>query len=144
MIKDPFYKEDSAYEILNLEPFSSHKEVQGALAIFMRNPKNRAKLPSAMDASKKLKNPKTRMEIDLLYYCIGKIDTNIQEIDINSVLKEFISVPKLKNEDLYTDLKKENFEDEYITIEKRIIKISEIKKYDDIDSYKMDQSLLPY
>ena len=144
MIKDPFHAEETPYDVLNLDPFATHKEVQGALATFMRNPRNRARLSKAMDASKKLKRPKTRIEIDILYYCIGKVDTDMKEMDLHSVLKEFSSVQELRDEDLYSDLKKENFNDEYITIKERKIKLSEIKKFDDIESYKMEHSLLFY
>ncbi|MFQ5788390.1 MAG: hypothetical protein ACE5H1_10480 [Thermodesulfobacteriota bacterium] len=144
MIKDPYHKEETPYDVLNLEPYATHKEVQGALATFMRDLRNRSRLPKAQEASKKLKNSKTRIEVDILYYCIGKIDTDMKEMDLDSILNEFSSVRELRNKDQYSDLNKENFNDDYIEIQERKIKLSEIKKYDDVESYEMEHSLLSY
>ena len=144
MIKDPYHSEETPYDVLNLEPYASHKEVQGALPNFMRDLRNRAKLPAAQKASKALKKSKTRLEVDLLYYCIGRIDENLKEIDLNSIKNEFSRVPTLVDGDLYSDLTKDNYDDDYSDIQKRKIKLSEIKKYDDIGTYKLDHSLLPF
>jgi hypothetical protein len=50
----------------------------------------------------------------------------------------------LSIDDLYSDLIKEDYDDDLTDIQHRQIKLSEIKKYDDIGTYKMDFSLLPF
>jgi hypothetical protein len=144
MIKDPYHQEETPYDILSLEPFATHKEVQGALTTFMRDLRKRARLPMAQKASKALKKSRTRLEVDLLYYCIGRMDENLEEIDLGAIESTYSKVPVLSIDDLYSDLIKEDYDDDLTDIQHRQIKLSEIKKYDDIGTYKMDFSLLPF
>ena len=51
MFKDPFQPEETAYELLGLEPSASPKDVQEALPRFMRDPKKLPKLALAQQAT---------------------------------------------------------------------------------------------
>ncbi len=139
MIKDPLHQIETPYEILDVDPNSSHNKVHQALPKFMHDKRNLRRLTKAMDASKSLKNPLTRISIDILYYCIGKIeDKDFEAMDIDSSIKELLTVPHLENKDLYSDLKKRDFPEDFREIKFRSFRMSDLNKYDDIDLFKLE------
>ena len=137
MIKDPLHQEETPYDLLGLDPNASYNEIHQALPRFIR--KNISKIGRAQEAAKRLRNPRDRIAIDILYYCIGKMDEeDIGEVDLNSALHKFLTVPYLKDEELYSDLKKEDFLSDFREIKFSKFKISELKKYDDIENLKLE------
>jgi hypothetical protein len=145
MIKDPFHQEETPYELLKLEPFVSQNEVHSALPRFMKDKKNIPKLGKAQEAIKKLNNPRVRMAIDILYYNIGNIEIeNVGKVDIQSIIDSLISVPRFPEEEFYIDLKKKNYSDDIMEIKERKIVISDITKYDDLETMTMNTALLPF
>ena len=139
MIKDPLHQEETPYDLLGLDPNASHNEIHQALPRFMHDRKNISKLGRAQEAVKRLKNPRDRIAVDILYYCIGKMDEeDIGGMDINSAIREFLVVPYLEEEKIYSDLKKGDFSSDFREIKFNKIKISELNKYDDIESLKLE------
>lgn len=139
MFKDPLYREETPYDILDLHPDASHNEVHQALPKFMRNPKNIPRLGKAQHANAKLRNSKERVAIDILYYSMGKMDgMESGEVDINNKLNEFLVIPCLKDNEFYSDLKKWDFSDDCREINFSEVKVNELIGYDDIKRYKLE------
>lgn len=143
MIKDPLWKEETPYDVLGLTPYANHNDVHRALPTFMRDRKKVARygVGLAQDSVKRLKNPKDRMRIDIFYYSVGEINKTLDEkapeqIDAN----EFILVPCVREEDIYTDIDKTDFSDEYVEFNFNKIKLSELTRYDD-QVYSFDMPL---
>lgn len=143
MIKDPFHQEETPYELLKLDPVVSHNAVHDALIRFMKDRANLPKLGKAQEAIKKLKNHQTRMSIDILYYDVGEFDIDTAgDADIQSLLEPFLTVPILADEEFYVDLHKKDFSDEITEIKGRKVEVSELTKYNDIDSVTLSSTLL--
>ncbi len=145
MFKDPLHQEETPYDILSLTPTASQNEVHQALPKFMRdvNKMRRLGLGKAQEAKRKLQNPKDRIAIDIFYYSIGKMDGNGftgQETDLD--LSNFLVVPYLKPEEVYSDLDKENFSDDFREIKLAKVKLAELNEYDDLKHKKLE--ILPF
>ena len=139
MIKDPLHQEETPYELLGLDPNVPHSDVLHALPRFMRDPKNRAKIPKAQEAIRKLMNSKDRIAIDILYYCMGKVEVESDKLtDLKTELQGFMLVPALKEDDLFSDLKKEDFSEDFREIKFRKVGIGKLNKYDPINDYKLE------
>jgi hypothetical protein len=134
MIKDPLNNKATPYEILDLTPYADHNKVHQSLSKFMRDKVRMAKygMGVAQEARRKLTDPKERISIDIFYYSMDEMPeelTNDNTFDIN--IHEFLVVPFIKEEDIYTDLDKPDFTDELEDIQFSKIKMSELSKYDD-------------
>ena len=141
MFKDPLHDEETPYDILNLDPDATHNEVHQALPRFMRDRKNIARLSKAQEAVKKLKNSKDRVGVDIFYYSLGKIDSvDSEDWDILAKLDEFLVVPSVKDEQLYSDLQRGDFSADFREITFNKVKISEINKSGNIEEYKLEVS----
>lgn len=143
MIKDPLHKEETPYDILGLTPYANHNDVHQSLPRFMRDRKKVVKygIALAQEASRRLKNPKDRIYIDIFYYSVGEMpvtldDKGSTEFNVN----EFLSIPYIKEEDIFTDLDKIDFSDEFAEFHFNKIKLSELKRYDN-QVYKYDMPL---
>jgi hypothetical protein len=143
MIKDPLHNEDTPYEMLGLDPNACNEEVHKSLPRFMRDKKNIPNLGKAQEAIKRLKNPKDRMAIDILYYCIGEVDKeDTEELDIDLRLRELCVVPYLNNDELYSDLIKGELSDNFgeILVNPEIslskVKIKDLPEYDDFKNWR--------
>ena len=140
MFKDPLYPEETPYDILGLHPDASHNEVHQALPKFMRNPKNIPRLGKAQDANTKLRNPKSRIAIDILYYSMGKMDgIEPGESSISNKLNEFLVIPYVKDDEFYSDMEKANFSDDFREIKFGEVKVDELSRYDDKKGYKLEK-----
>jgi len=140
MIKDPLNTAETPYDLLDLDPGASHSEVHQALPRFMRNRKNLPRLGKANDAVRKLRDPKERLEIDFFYYTIGNMsEEEVQEVkELDSLLPENISVPTLSVKDFYSDLEKENYDDEFTEFVIEEKKVVETEKYSDLNSIRLE------
>ena len=133
MIKDPLHQEETPYDILGLTPYANHNDVHLALPKFMRDRKKIAKygIGLAQEAVKRLKNPKDRIYIDIFYYSIGEMPVTIEdEESADFDVKEFFSVPCIKEEEIFTDISKADFSDEFDELQFNKIKLSELSRYD--------------
>ena len=73
MIKDPYFKDETPYDILGTAVNATHKEIiDGALQKFLQIKKNIGKVQKGMAAEKILRKVRSRIGIDIMYYCIGK------------------------------------------------------------------------
>lgn len=143
MIKDPLYKEETPYDILGLTPYANHNDVHQALPKFMRDRKKVAKygIGLAQDAVKRLKNPNDRVYIDILYYSKGEMPSTLDDKEIEDFsVDEFISVPCIKEDEIFTDISSADFSDEFNEISFNKIKLSQLNRYDD-QIYNFDMSL---
>jgi hypothetical protein len=143
MIKDPLHNKETPYDILDVTPYADHNEVHQALPRFMRNRKNVARygIGLAQEAVKRLKNPKDRIYIDIFYYSIGEMPETLDDKELTDFnINEFLSVPCVKEEDIFTDLDKTDFSDEFADIQFNKVKLSDLNRYDD-QTYKFDMSL---
>ena len=139
MMKDPLHTEETPYELLGLNPDASHNEVHLALPRFLQNKDNLSKRVRAQESAKKLRNPRDRIAFDILYYCIEKIDENdCKDMDIYSSLSEFVVVPYFSDDELYLDLKKEDFSREFKEMKSRKIEMKEITKFNNIESIRLE------
>ena len=68
MFKDPLFLEETPYDILHLDLYTSMKDVHQALPKFMKENREVSKIAVAQDAIKKLKNINERIKFDLMYY----------------------------------------------------------------------------
>lgn len=142
MIKDPLHKEETPYDILGLTPYANHNEVHQALPRFMRDRKNVARygIGLAQEAVKRLKNPNYRIYIDIFYYSMGEMPETLDDKELTDFnLNEFLSVPCINEEDIFTDLDKTDFSDEFTELHFNKLKLSELTRYDD-QTYNFDMS----
>lgn len=142
MFKDPLYPEETPYDILGLHPDASHNEVHQALPKFMRDKKNIPRLGRARAANTKLRNPKERIAIDILYYSMGKMDRKEPgEVVINNKLNEFLVIPCLKDDEFYSDLKRGDYSNDFRKINFNEVKVDEMIEYDNIKRFKLEKIL---
>jgi hypothetical protein len=144
MIKDPFYKEETPYDILGLSANASNNEVFGALVQFMKNPKNIGKLQKAQAADRKLKNVSSRICIDIMYYNLGKYDENVTVYDPEQVITDLDNPIVFDFESFYTDLQNNDFSPDLSPIKERKIVLSEKARMEDVEKEEMDLSLLKF
>jgi hypothetical protein len=140
MIKDPLNNKTTPYEILDLTPYADHDQVHQSLSKFMHDRVRLTKfgMGLAQEARRKLTDPKERIGIDIFYYSMDEIPdelTNANPIEIN--INEFLNVPLIKEEEIYTDLDKTDFTDELEDIQFNKIKLSDLSKYDK-DDYMLE------
>ena len=143
MIKDPLHKEETPYDILGLTPYANHNEVHQALPRFMRDRKKVARygIGLAQEAVKRLKNPKDRIYIDIFYYSMGEMPKTLDDKELTDFnVNEFLSVPCMKEKDIFIDLDKADFSDEFVEFHFNKIKLSELNRYAD-QTYKFEISL---
>jgi hypothetical protein len=143
MIKDPLHQEETPYEILKLEPSISQNGADEAISRFMNDKGNQPGLEKAREAIKKLKNPLTRLSIDILYYSIGELDLGVSnDAEIQSIIDSFVTVPLITEDEYYSDLKKEDFSGDFSEIKERKMDVNDLAKYNDIDSLTLGNALL--
>jgi len=140
MIKDPLNNKATPYEILDLTPYADYNKVHQALKKFMHDKTRMAKygMGFAQEAHRKLLNPKDRINIDFFFYSMDEMPeelTNDKPLDVN--IQEFLIIPSIKEEDIYTDLDKTEFTDECEDIQFNKIKLSDLSRYDD-RTYKLE------
>jgi hypothetical protein len=137
MIKDPLYMEITPYEILDIDPNLSSKEVQLALPRFMRKPENRPNIPKAQEAVRRLTNPEDRIAVDIINYLVPD-DTfeGIERSDLQLNLEDLIAVPLIEKNDLFYDLMKTNFSEDFTEITYNRMEINELREYDNLNQYQ--------
>ena len=137
IIKDPLNNEETPYDLLGLDPNAPHGDVLQAFPKFVKNPANRTKIAKAQEAVRKLMNAGDRIAVDILYYRLGKIESDVGEIpDLVSYLQDLMAVPALNENELYSDLIKEDFSEDYREISFSNVKVIELKGYDDFQDCK--------
>jgi len=134
-MKDPLYKEDTPYDILSIDRNASPKEIQKALGEFLKKGKN---IQQGMNAAKKLRSVKDRIEVDIFYYCLGDIEISKEPSDLNIDVRDFLEVPILESAEAFTDLDREDFSEDFKEITFRQLKISDLDKYNDLRECKME------
>ena len=134
-MKDPLQQEKTPYEILDISSDTPPVEINKALPKYIK--KNGTKnLPQAQAAMKELKDINKRTKVDFFHYVLNGNEnegTPVLDIDINN----YLEIPVLRIEDIFTDLDKEDFSDEFMEIKFKQFKISSCK-YDDLEHSKLD------
>lgn len=133
MFKDPLHKEEAPYDILGIGPDASQKQIHDAFQRFIKDRKNIPILNKGMDAARKLKTPDIRIAFDIFYYPMGKMDgIELNGCDVKNKLDEFLVIPYVKDDDVYSDLKKENYLDDFKEIKFDATSLDELISYDNI------------
>ncbi len=134
-MKDPLYKEDTPYDILGIDRNASPKEILKAFGECLKKGKN---IQQGMNAAKKLRSVKDRIEVDIFYYCLGDIEISKEPSDLNIDVRDFLEVPILESAEAFTDLDREDFSEDFKEITFRQLKISDLEKYNDPRECKME------
>lgn len=110
MLKDPLHQEETPYELLALHPNARPDELHHALPNFMRRPENIPRLGEGMQAVQRLKDPRSRLSVDLMHYQLDglKLAEKTEPPPLN--LDNFFKVPCFPPEQLFTDLDLEDFD----------------------------------
>ena len=134
-MKDPLYKEDTPYDILSIGRNASPKEIQKAFGECLKEGKNRQQV---MNAAKKLRSIKDRIEVDIFYYCLEDIEIRKEPSDLNIDVPDFLDVPILESAEAFTDLDRDDFSEDFKEITFRPLKINDLEKYNDLRECKME------
>jgi hypothetical protein len=137
MFKDPADPSITPYELLGVEVSTPAGQVHAALPRFMRDPKNRPRIPLAQDALKKLKNAQARAAIDLWLYDIDVVDLGGADADDGSWLDAMTSVPLLRVDELCTDLEGADLTADLRDVAPSRMKISDLTSYDDLEAIEV-------
>jgi len=129
MFKDPEYKDETPYELLGLRPDTPPEEVHKALALFMRDRRNIARLGKAQEALKQIKDPRERAKLDLWFYDIDAAPP-APPLDI----EEFSQVPYYPPDLLDTDLESPGPAPAIRPIEYLKFEMRELRRYDGWDT----------
>ena len=134
-MKDPLHQEKTPYEILGVSTDTPSVEINKALPKYIK--KNGTKnISEAQTAMKELKDVNKRTKVDFFHYVLSGNENEgspVLDIDINN----YLEIPVLKIEDIFTDLDKEDFSDEFMEIQFKQFEISSCK-YDDLEHSKPD------
>jgi hypothetical protein len=135
MIKDPLDTEPTPYDVLGIEPGASVAQIQQALVRFMRDPKNRQKLPLAGQAAARLKNPVERAWIDLWLYDAPVLSEESDE-NVATALSELQTPPVYPVNELYSDIDAPNSSVDLTELQFTKMKMLELRRYDGLDAVK--------
>jgi len=142
MLKDPWHLEVTPYDLLDLHPDAGPGELHQALPNFMRRPENSPRLAQAMHALQHLKNPTTRLTIDILHYPVDGLKmAEPGEPPPSLVLDEFLQVPQLKPEELFCDLDQADFERDRREMVFRTFDLSLNPRFDSLGDYQLEVQL---
>ena len=134
-MKDPLDKEDTPYDILSIDRNATPKEIQKALGEFLKKGKN---IQQGMNAARKLRSVRDRIEVDIFYYVLGEIEISKEPSELNIDVQDFLDVPILEIDDAFTDLNRDDFSEDFKEINFRPLKINDLEKYNDLRECKME------
>lgn len=134
-MKDPLYKDDTPYDILSIDRNAAPKEIQKALGEFLKKGKN---IQQGMNAARKLRSVRDRIEVDIFYYVLGDIEISKEPSDLDIDVQNFLDVPILEIDDAFTDLNRDDFSEDFKEINFRPLKINDLEKYNDLTECKME------
>lgn len=134
-MKDPLDKEDTPYDILSIDRNASPKEIQKALGEFLKKGKN---IQQGMNAARRLRSVRDRIEVDIFYYVLGEIEISKEPSELNIDVQDFLDVPILEIDDAFTDLNRDDFSEDFKEINFRPLKINDLGKYNDLRECKME------
>ena len=141
MLKDPFHNQETPYDLLGLHPNARSAEVHQALPNFMRHRENIPRLPLAMQAVQQLKDVRTRMAGDLMYYNLDGLRGAEAVEPSPLVLDDFLQVPHLGLEELYCDLSLEDFDGDKEEIAFHEFSLKPESKFSGPKDYRLDVCL---
>jgi hypothetical protein len=133
MVKDPFDNEPTPYDVLAIEPGASVAQIQHALVRFMRDPKNRQKLPIANQAAARLRNPAERAWIDLWLYDAPVLSEESDE-NLAKALRELQSAPVYPVAELYSDIDAPNPSVDLKELQFTKMRMLELRRYSGLDA----------
>jgi hypothetical protein len=127
-MKDPLQNDEYPYEILNIPSNASKREIQQALVEYLRAGKNPSLGMKARQVL--LGNAQSRLENDLFSYSFDDIsrDTIPSESIIN--IQNYSLEPEPAIHDLFWDLNKENYSDDFGQISYNNVNIQKLESYD--------------
>jgi hypothetical protein len=131
VFKDPFQPDETAYEVLGLEPSASPADVQASLPRFMRDRKNLPRLAIAQQAIRKLKTPADRAQVDIWLYNV-EIEP-VQpgpEVDIRAALAGLLKIPRYPVDEPYSDATGLDLLKEKREIEFQEMRIDDLPEFD--------------
>lgn len=134
-MKDPLDKEDTPYDILSIDRNATPKEIQKALGEFLKKGKN---IQQGMNAARKLRSVRDRIEVDIFYYVLGEIEISKEPSELNIDVQDFLDVPILEIDDAFTDLNRDDFSEDFKEINFRPLKINDLEKYNELMECKME------
>lgn len=134
-MKDPLDKEDTPYDILSIDRNASPEEIHKALGEFLKKGKN---IQQGMNAARKLRRVRDRIEVDIFYYVLGEIEISKEPSELNIDVQDFLDVPILEIDDAFTDLNRDDFSEDFKEINFRPLKINDLEKYNDLRECKME------
>lgn len=134
-MKDPLDKEDTPYDILSIDRNATPEEIHKALGEFLKKGKN---IQQGMNAARKLRSVRDRIEVDIFYYVLGEIEINKEPSELNIDVQDFLDVPILEIDDAFTDLNRDDFSEDFKEINFRPLKINDLEKYNDLTKCKME------
>ncbi|RJR35571.1 MAG: hypothetical protein C4567_14470 [Deltaproteobacteria bacterium] len=138
MLKDPWHLEETPYDLLNLHPNAGPGEIHQALPNFMRRPENAPRLAQAMHALQNLKNPASRLVLDLLHYPVNGLKmTDAAKPPSPLVLDEFLKVPHLEPAELFCDLDQADFDKDRGEVNYHAFTLSLNPGYDSLENYRL-------
>lgn len=140
MIKDPFFTEETPYDILGIDGNASRKEVKHAYLNFVR--KNRGKVQKAQTAQKKINSASQRLGIDIMYYSMGVFEENVRVHNPEKIISQLGQPPVADRKEYLSGLFADDFSPEFSEISERKIVLADIKRMDNFSSRKPDISLL--
>ncbi len=142
-MKDPLCNKETPYDVLEIDDINlSSRDIQKQWAAFVKKPGNKSKVPKGMDAMRKLRGPRDRIEVDFFYYSFGKLDIESQdESEFRVNVEDYLEFADESIDSLYTDLEKNNFSEEVKEITWGEVDIGEIDSYDDVKNAVIDIAL---
>ncbi len=141
MIKDPLNADETPYDLLGLDPNARPRQVQGALALFMRRRQHLHKLPLAMQARQVLNDPRQRLAVDAMYYSLEGMQAQENREPPPLKLDDFIRVPHLPPEELFSDLDRPDGRADFGPLEFREFQFTPDNRFDQLSSYRLEVTL---
>ena len=142
MIKDPVSKE-TPYEMLNLNPAASQEEVKKRIIEFQKERKGQMR--DTQHARNILLDNRKRMELDLLLYDIGECDMGkFRSADIDTVVENLLKVPILQDDELYTDMDRDDLNTEIEEIATYHPSFTNECRFKDSDLERIDDMLIVF
>lgn len=126
-MKDPLEKDLSPYEILGVSPNASQREIQQELGKLLHSRKN---IGDGVKAYHMLSNIVDRLEIDLFSYSFEEIKGDAFPVEENFNISDYCEIPEPDANDLFPDLNKKDYSDEFSQISFNDVSLHRIDAYD--------------
>jgi hypothetical protein len=127
-MKDPFEKELTPYEVLEISTNASQREIQQALGKLLHSGK---KISDGVKARHQLSNILGRLEIDLFCYSFDEIRADALLVEENFNIQDYCESPEPDADELFPDLSRHNHSDDFSPITFHNVSLQRIDAYDE-------------